>query len=97
MLNNVAYARAHNTEHQMRLLQDAASMLSDSRFALLVVDSATALYRTEFNGRGELSVRQIQLGRWVEGHAGVGVGAVETKLPVSMLGPCGKGAHCKEG
>lgn len=64
MLNNVAYARAHNTEHQMRLLQDAASMLSDSRFALLVVDSATALYRTEFNGRGELSVRQIQLGRW---------------------------------
>jgi DNA repair protein RAD51 len=63
VLSNVAYARAHNTEHQMRLLQDAAGMLADSRFALVIVDSATALFRTEYNGRGELSVRQIALGR----------------------------------
>ena len=45
----------------------AAAMLSESRFALIVVDSATALYRTEFNGRGELSVRQISLGRFLRG------------------------------
>lgn len=32
--------------------------MSESRYALLVVDSATALYRTDFSGRGELSVRQ---------------------------------------
>jgi len=65
VLNNVAYARAHNTDHQLALLNDAAAMLADSRFALIVVDSATALYRSEFNGRGELSVRQIHLGRFL--------------------------------
>jgi hypothetical protein len=29
------------------------------RFALIVVDSATALYRTDLSGRGELSARQM--------------------------------------
>lgn len=65
VLDNVAYARAHNTEHQCSLLQAAAAMMSDSRFALVIVDSATALYRSEFNGRGELAARQIQLGRFL--------------------------------
>lgn len=125
MLDNVAYARAHNTEHQCQLLQvrslagsvrfpvvlntsynavssalasvrmavaampgfhpcfwcliaavaawllavlqlqTAAGMMAESRFALVVVDSATALYRSEFNGRGELAARQIQLGRFL--------------------------------
>lgn len=40
-------------------------MMADARFALIVVDSVTALYRTEFNGRGELSARQIHLGRFL--------------------------------
>lgn len=31
----------------------------------VIVDSVTALYRTEFNGRGELSARQIHLGRFM--------------------------------
>ncbi|KZW01950.1 Rad51-domain-containing protein [Exidia glandulosa HHB12029] len=35
------------------------------RFALLIVDSATALYRTDFNGRGELSARQNHLGKFL--------------------------------
>ncbi|GLC39242.1 DNA repair protein RAD51 A [Pleodorina starrii] len=87
VLNNVAYARAHNTEHQMRLLQDAASMLADSRFALLIVDSATALYRTEYNGRGELSVRQIHLGRFLRALQGIadeyGVAVVVTNQVVA--------------
>eukprot|EP00897_Mesotaenium_endlicherianum_P007298 jgi/Mesen1/6597/ME000338S05781 len=61
VLDNVAYARAYNTEHQTKLLLEAASMM----FALVVVDSATALYRTDFNGRGELSTRQLHLGRFL--------------------------------
>ena len=47
VLDNVAYARAHNTDHQGQLLMAAASMMADSRFALIVVDSVTALYRHE--------------------------------------------------
>lgn len=65
VLDNVAYARAHNTDHQGQLLLAAASMMAEARFALIVVDSVTALYRTEFNGRGELSARQIHLGRFL--------------------------------
>lgn len=45
VLENVAYARAHNTDHQMALLQSAASLMSETRFALVIVDSVTALYR----------------------------------------------------
>ena len=62
VLDNVAYARAHNTEQQGDLLMAAASMLSESRFAIIIVDSATALYRVEYLGRGELAGRQNQLG-----------------------------------
>lgn len=35
------------------------------RYALLVVDSATALYRTDYSGRGELSARQMHLARFL--------------------------------
>lgn len=65
VLNNVAYARAHNTAHQSELLLQAAAMMTDARFSLMIVDSVTALYRTEYNGRGELSARQIHLGRFL--------------------------------
>ena len=41
----MAYARAHNTEHQQQLLIQAAAMMAESRFAVLIVDSATALFR----------------------------------------------------
>ena len=35
------------------------------RFSLLIVDSCTALYRTDFNGRGELASRQIHLAKFL--------------------------------
>lgn len=36
-----------------------------ARYALLIVDSATALYRTDYSGRGELSARQMHLARFL--------------------------------
>lgn len=65
VLENVICARAHNSEQQMELLQDAAALMSESRFALMIVDSATALYRTDYQGRGELSERQMNLGQFL--------------------------------
>jgi DNA repair protein RAD51 len=65
VLDNVAYARAHNSEHQNKLLQQAAALMCENRFALLVVDSATALYRTDYSGRGELSARQMSLAKFL--------------------------------
>jgi DNA repair protein RAD51 len=49
----------------MDLLKMAAAIMSQDRYALLVVDSATNLYRTDYQGRGELSERQIQMGQFL--------------------------------
>ncbi|KNC53963.1 DNA repair protein RAD51 like A, partial [Thecamonas trahens ATCC 50062] len=65
VLDNVAYARAYNVDHQTQLLVQATALMADSRFALLIVDSATALYRTDYSGRGELSARQMHLARFL--------------------------------
>lgn len=65
VLDNVAYARAFNSDHQSALLTQASAMMSESRYALLIVDSATSLYRTDFSGRGELSARQMHLARFL--------------------------------
>jgi len=65
VLDNVAYARAYNSDHQSKLLVQAAGMLAESRYALLIVDSATALYRTDYSGRGELAARQMHLARFL--------------------------------
>ena len=65
VLDNVAYARAYNSEHQLQLLQMASQMMTETRFSLLIVDSATSLYRTDYNGRGELSSRQSHMAKFM--------------------------------
>ncbi|CAI5730071.1 unnamed protein product [Hyaloperonospora brassicae] len=65
VLNNVAFARAYNSEHQMQLLVQASAMMAESRFALVIVDSATALFRTDYSGRGELAARQQELAKFL--------------------------------
>mmetsp|Transcript_12758 Transcript_12758/g.14002 ORF Transcript_12758/g.14002 Transcript_12758/m.14002 type:complete len:338 (+) Transcript_12758:129-1142(+) len=65
ILDGVVYARAYNSDQQNILLIKAAAMMAQSPFALVIVDSATALYRTDFSGRGELSARQMHLGKFM--------------------------------
>lgn len=65
VLDNIAYARAYNSDHQLQLLNEAAKMMTETRFSLLIVDSAMALYRTDFAGRGELSARQGHLAKFL--------------------------------
>lgn len=36
-------------------------MMSESRFALVIIDSVTGLFRTDFTGRGELAERQMKM------------------------------------
>lgn len=64
-LENVSYARAYNSDHQLQLLHQACALMAETRYALLVVDSATALYRTDFQGRGELAARQQHMGQFL--------------------------------
>jgi DNA repair protein RAD51 len=63
VLENVTYARAYNADHQERLLQEAAAVFCESRYGLLIVDSATGLFRTDYTGRGELADRQQALNK----------------------------------
>ncbi|KAK9447430.1 Rad51-domain-containing protein [Limtongia smithiae] len=65
VLDNVAYARAYNADHQLTLLNQAASLMANSRFSVLIVDSIMALYRTDFSGRGELAARQTHVARFL--------------------------------
>eukprot|EP00931_Biecheleriopsis_adriatica_P007324 TRINITY_DN108621_c0_g1_i1.p1 TRINITY_DN108621_c0_g1~~TRINITY_DN108621_c0_g1_i1.p1 ORF type:complete len:380 (+),score=106.84 TRINITY_DN108621_c0_g1_i1:93-1232(+) len=65
VLENVTYARAYNAEHQEKLLIEAAGVFCESRYALLVVDSATGLFRTDYSGRGELADRQQALNKFL--------------------------------
>lgn len=39
--------------------------MATDKFALLIVDSATALFRVDFTGRGELADRQQKLNRFM--------------------------------
>ncbi|KAL1926184.1 hypothetical protein VTP01DRAFT_6049 [Rhizomucor pusillus] len=64
-LDNIAYARAYNADHQTALLVQASALMAETRFALLIVDSAISLYRTDYSGRGELSARQMHLARFL--------------------------------
>ena len=67
VMDNIAYARAYNSEHQQQLLIQAGALMSESRYALVIVDSATALFRTDYTGRGELSTRQQNLAQFLRG------------------------------
>lgn len=62
VLDNITYARAHTSDHQIDLLTAAAAKMIEEHFALIVVDSATALFRVDYMGRGQLADRQNKLG-----------------------------------
>ena len=49
----------------MTLTQHWSLFVFVCSYALLVVDSATALYRTDYSGRGELAARQMHLARFL--------------------------------
>ena len=67
LLDNICFARAYSSDHQMNLLSEAAKMMTESHYALVIVDSATALFRSEYVGRGELAERQQKLGTFLRG------------------------------
>jgi DNA repair protein RadA len=62
-LTRIHIARAYNSSHQMLLVQKAQELARDRPIRLLVVDSLTAHFRSEYAGRGELAPRQQQLNK----------------------------------
>lgn len=60
-LENISYARALNSEHQMELAEQLGEELSSGDYRLIVVDSIMANFRVDYCGRGELNERQQKL------------------------------------
>lgn len=62
-LKNIYVARAYNAEHQMILADKATEMVKTNNIKLVIVDSLTAQFRSEFVGRGTLAERQQKLNK----------------------------------
>ena len=62
-LDNIYVARACTTDHQILLADKANDIAKQGGFKLVVVDSLTSLFRTEYCGRGALAERQQKLGQ----------------------------------
>ncbi len=63
VLENIYVARAYNSDHQIVLAEKAAEMIKEKNIKLIVVDSLTSQFRSDFSGRGELATRQQKLNR----------------------------------
>ena len=63
VLKNIYVARAYNSDHQLLLVEKAKELLKDKNVKLLIIDSLTSLFRSDYSGRGELAPRQQKLNR----------------------------------
>jgi DNA repair protein RadA len=63
VLQNVVWARAYNSDHQILLCDQAMEMAPEKNAKLLVVDSITSHFRAEYTGRGTLAARQQKLNK----------------------------------
>ncbi len=62
-LKRIHIARAFNSNHQMLLVTKAQELSRERPIRLIVVDSLTAHFRSEYAGRGELAPRQQLLNK----------------------------------
>ncbi len=54
VLENIVYARAYNVDGLNKLIIQAAALMLEEPFALLIVDSIMAPFRVDYSGRAEL-------------------------------------------
>ena len=65
VLDRIIVARAYNSAHQILILEEAGKMIQEENVKLIISDSTTGLFRTEYLGRGTLASRQQKLGRYI--------------------------------
>ncbi|MEE9322943.1 MAG: DNA repair and recombination protein RadA [Candidatus Aenigmarchaeota archaeon] len=62
-LENIFVARAYNSDHQVLLVEKAEEIIKKENVKLVVVDSLTSSFRSDYTGRGTLANRQQKLNR----------------------------------
>lgn len=60
-LDNISVVRATTTEQQILTVERADKLITEKNIKLIIVDSLTSLFRSEFMGRGALGERQQKL------------------------------------
>ena len=58
---NIIYSEAFNSDHQILLLEKADKIIQENNVKLIIVDSLTAHFRSEYLGREMLAERQQKL------------------------------------
>jgi DNA repair protein RadA len=64
-LDNIFIARAYNSDHQILLVEKAEEILKKEPVKIIIVDSLTASFRSDYTGRGTLANRQQKLNRHI--------------------------------
>lgn len=63
IVKNIIYAEAYTSDHQMFLLENADKIVKENNIRLIIVDSLTAHFRSEYLGREMLAERQQKLNK----------------------------------
>ncbi len=63
VVKNIIYAEAFTSDHQMFLLENADEIIKANNIKLIIVDSLTAHFRSEYIGREMLASRQQKLNK----------------------------------
>lgn len=63
VVRNIIYAEAYTSDHQMFLLDNADEVIKMNNIKLIIVDSLTAHFRSEYIGREMLAPRQQRLNK----------------------------------
>ena len=63
VVKNIIYAEAYTSDHQMFLLENADEVIKANNVKLIIVDSLTAHFRSEYIGREMLAPRQQRLNK----------------------------------
>ena len=62
-LKNIIFAEAYTSNHQIVLLENADEVIKESNIRLIIVDSVTSHFRSEYLGREMLAPRQQELNK----------------------------------
>jgi DNA repair protein RadA len=58
VLKNIIFGRAYNSDHQVLLIKEAATIIKEKKIKIIIVDSLIGHFRSEYIGRGTLANRQ---------------------------------------
>ena len=63
VIRKIVFAEAYTSDHQMFLLENADKVVKENNIRLIVIDSLTAHFRSEYLGREMLAERQQKLNK----------------------------------